>query len=379
MKIIMVVTGTRADYGIYYPVLKAIEEDPDLELHLLVTGMHLSSQHGHTVDDIKRDGFRVSAQVNCLLPGTTHANMSQGIGLAITGMTQAVEEIQPDQVMVLGDRGEMLAAAIVSSYMNIPLLHLHGGEVSGTIDESVRHAISKLAHIHLVATEGSKERLVRMGENDWRIHVVGAPRLETISTAVLPQLEDVSWKYGLPLSKEYILFVYHPVTTEEADLVVIQKMLDTLLERHKEIVCVMPNSDAGADDILKIYEFYSSEKKIHRVTNFEQMDYLTVLKHCAVLAGNSSSGIIEAASFHIPVINIGTRQNGRERSANVVDIPADETALSAALDQVLSDPFQKMLKTINNVYGKENTSTSIVDVIREISFSQELIQKTITY
>ncbi|WP_422658570.1 UDP-N-acetylglucosamine 2-epimerase [Paenibacillus sp. EC2-1] len=379
MKKILVVTGTRADYGIYYPVMQAIEAEPSLDLHLLVTGMHLSPQHGLSIEQIQKDGFKISAQVPCLLNGTTHANMSRGIGLAVMGMTQAMEEIQPDDVLVLGDRGEMLAAAIVASYMNIPLFHLHGGEVSGTIDESVRHAISKLAHVHLAATEGSKERLIKLGENEWRIHVVGAPRLETIEKTVLPQWEDVAVQYGLPLLNKYILFVYHPVTTEEHDLLSLREMLNSLLASGQEVICIMPNSDAGADAILEVYDTYSNVERFHRVTNFEQIHYLTALKYCSVLVGNSSSGIIEAASFRVPVINIGTRQHGRERSDNVIDIPVCAAALAKALKKVFSDPFQQKLKTVQNVYSQPETSTVIVNTIKSISYSQELIQKTITY
>lgn len=379
MKKILVVTGTRADYGIYYPVMQAIEAEPSLDLHLLVTGMHLSPQHGLSIEQIQKDGFKISAQVPCLLHGATHANMSRGVGLAVIGMTQAMEEIDPDSVIVLGDRGEMLAAAIVASYMNIPLFHLHGGEVSGTIDESVRHAISKLAHVHLVATEGSKERLIKLGENEWRIHVVGAPRLETIKKTVLPKWESVAVQYGLPLLNEYILFVYHPVTTEEHDLLALRGMLDSLLASGKEIICIMPNSDAGADSILEVYETYSNVEKLHRVTNFDQLHYLAALKNCSVLVGNSSSGIIEAASFHIPVINIGTRQHGRERSANLVDVPVNAEVLTTALDQVFSDSFQQQLKTVQNVYSQPETSTVIVNILKNTSCSRELIQKTITY
>ncbi|SMF67518.1 GDP/UDP-N,N'-diacetylbacillosamine 2-epimerase (hydrolysing) [Paenibacillus uliginis N3/975] len=378
MKKILVVTGTRADYGIYFPIMQAIEADSSLNLHLLVTGMHLSPQHGLSLEQIQKDGFKISAKVPCLLHGSTHANMSRGIGLAVMGMTQAMEELEPDGVIVLGDRGEMLAAAIVSTYMNIPLFHLHGGEVSGTIDESVRHAISKLAHVHLAATEGSKERLIKLGENDWRIHVVGAPRLETIEKTVLPKWEDVAVQYGLPLLNEYILFVYHPVTTEEHDLLSLREMLDSLIASEQEIVCIMPNSDAGADSILEVYDSYSNER-LHRVTNFEQLHYLAALKNCSVLVGNSSSGIIEAASFHVPVINIGTRQHGRERSDNVVDIPVCAATLAKALEQVFSDPFQQKLKTVQNVYSQPETSTTIVNILNNISYSQDLIQKTITY
>ncbi|QCT04558.1 UDP-N-acetylglucosamine 2-epimerase [Paenibacillus algicola] len=379
MKKIAVVTGTRADYGIYYPMLRAIESDVDLDLHLIVTGMHLSHQHGYTVEQIQKDGFMISAQVSCVLQGATHANMSRGVGLAIMGMTQAVEELQPDSIIVLGDRGEMLAAAIAASYMNIPLFHIHGGEVSGTIDESVRHAISKLAHIHLAATEGSRQRLIQLGEDEWRIHVIGAPRLETIEKTILPEWMEVAEQYGLPLAKEYFLFAYNPVTTEEHDLLVLRYMLNSLLASGREIICIMPNSDAGADSILEVYDSYASAQKLHRVTNFKQLEYLTVLKNCSVLVGNSSSGIIEAASFNKPVINIGSRQNRRERSANVIDIPISAEALIMALNEVFSDSFQRKLKTVHNVYSRPDTSARIVELLKKISYSQELIQKTITY
>lgn len=379
MKKVLVITGTRADYGIYHPILKAIEADSDLELHLLVTGMHLSPQHGYTLDSIRKDGFRISAQVDCLLQGSTHANMSRAIGLAILGMTQAMEEIEPEDVVVLGDRGEMLAAAIVSSHMNIPLFHLHGGEVSGTIDESVRHAISKLSHMHLVATEGSRERLIKLGEDSWRIHVVGAPRIETIMNTPLPDLAQTKRKYRLNISNQYIVFAYHPVTTESADMFMLCKMLEVLIASEIDIVCIMPNSDAGADAIVEIYDRYVQKEGLQCVTNFEQLDYLTILKHAEVLIGNSSSGIIEAASFHIPVINIGSRQGNRERSANVIDIIGNETELLSALEYVLSKPFQQIVKSTDNVYSKENTSSSIVEILKKTSKSDVLIQKTITY
>ncbi|MNP04327.1 UDP-N,N'-diacetylbacillosamine 2-epimerase (hydrolyzing) [compost metagenome] len=376
---VVVVTGTRADYGIYYPILKAIEQEHDLELHLLVTGMHLKSQFGNTIEHIKKDGFHISAVVDNLLEGTTHANMARSIGNAIIGMTQAFEDILPNCAVVLGDRGEMLAAAIVSSHMNIPLVHLHGGEVSGTVDESVRHAISKLSHIHLVATEGSKERLIRLGEDSWRIHVVGAPRIETIMNTTLPIFEVTKRKYSLDFTAEYILFAYHPVTNEKQDLDSLKGILETLISTGLNIICVMPNSDAGADNIVKLYQQFSNTTGFYMVTSFEQLDYLAILKQAKILVGNSSSGIIEAASFRVPVINIGTRQWRRERSANVVDISENENELSRALEHVLSEEFQQTLSIAGNVYEKKNTSASIVNILKTICNSEELIQKTITY
>ncbi|WP_458121127.1 UDP-N-acetylglucosamine 2-epimerase [Paenibacillus sp. Z6-24] len=376
---ILVITGTRADYGIYYPILKAIEQTENMELNLLVTGMHLSPQYGYTIDHIRKDGFTIAAQVDCLLQGSTHANMAKSVGLALMGMTQAFEMIMPDRVLILGDRGEMLAAAIAASHMNIPLFHLHGGEVSGTIDESVRHAISKLAHIHLAATEGSRQRLLRMGEDDWRIHVVGAPRIETMINTVLPELNEVKHRYGLDAVQEYIIFIYHPVTTEQADQLELARMLKVLLNTGKDIVCVMPNADAGTETIMQVYEPMLVHSNFHPITSFRQLDYLTMLKGAAVLAGNSSSGIIEAASFHIPVINIGSRQGARERSANVIDIAARADDLSQALSKALSNPFRELVRSEKNVYEQPGTSDRIVKCLQTYGKSEKLIQKVITY
>jgi len=376
---IMVVTGTRADYGIYYPILKAIEETENMELQLLVTAMHLSPQYGSTIEYIRKDGFNIVAEVECLLQSSTHANMARSVGLALIGMTQVLETTRPDRILVLGDRGEMLAAAIAASHMNIPLFHLHGGEVSGTIDESVRHAISKLAHIHLTATEGSRERLLRMGEDDWRIHVVGAPRIETILNTSLPKLEIVKQKYGLDAIGEYILFIYHPVTTEQADQLELTRMLQVLLDTGKDIVCVMPNADAGTEVITQVYKPLLNHPQFHPIVSFEQFDYLTMLEQTRVLVGNSSSGIIEAASFHIPVINIGNRQGARERSANVIDIAESAEALSQALIKAVSDSFQQMVHSVSNVYEQSDTSRRVVQCLKAYSKSEKLIQKVIAY
>ncbi|MNB76736.1 UDP-N,N'-diacetylbacillosamine 2-epimerase (hydrolyzing) [compost metagenome] len=379
MKKVLVVTGTRADYGIYFPILKAIKADSDLELHLLVTGMHLSPQYGYTIEHIRADGFRISATVDCLLQGATHANMARSVGLAILGMTQAVESINPDYVVVLGDRGEMLAAAIVASHMNIPVAHLHGGEVSGTIDESVRHAISKLAHIHFPATEASRERLIRLGEDPWRIQVVGAPRIETILNADLPILTEVKRRYRLDNIDSYLLFAYHPVTTETGDLEDLRGMVNVLANSGKDVVCIHPNADAGTEGITGVYREFADCRNLYWITSFEQMDYLTILKYTDVLIGNSSSGIIEAASFHVPVINIGSRQAGRERSDNIFDIGENADELAAALDYVLTDDCRKAMQKVENVYEKAGTSALIVRALKDISNPERWIQKSIAY
>ncbi|MNI16262.1 UDP-N,N'-diacetylbacillosamine 2-epimerase (hydrolyzing) [compost metagenome] len=379
-KKVMIVTGTRADYGIFYPIMRAIQSAQDMDLQLLVTGMHLDKQYGRTIDYIEADGFTVNAVVD-IMSDSTLSGMAKSIGLGIINMTSAIERLSPDCVIVLGDRGEMLAAAISSVHLNLPTLHLHGGEVSGSIDESVRHAISKLAHLHLVATDGSKERLIKMGEDPWRVHVTGAPRIETIENVALPDINIVKVKYGLDFCGDYGLFIYHPVTTEYD--VVFEEMsviFRALSEEKLPFVCVLPNSDAGSESIRNFYDSISDADKFYKVISFEQNDYLSILKHTSIMVGNSSSGIIEAASFKVPVINIGSRQYRRERSLNIIDINADYDQLKRALKKVESKEFLDRLEQVENVYYKKNTSSLVLDIIRKMDcYGKELIQKTIYY
>lgn len=379
MKKVMVITGTRADYGIYQPVMEAIRADEQLELLILATGMHLSPQYGYTVQQIEQDGFTVDYRVDSLFQGATHGNMARSIAMGILGMTQAFEQAKPDVVLLLGDRGEMLAAAIAASHLNILVAHLHGGEVSGTIDESVRHAISKLAHLHLTATKGSAERLHRMGEDEWRIHTVGAPRIETIRRASLPSLPEVLERYNLGESESYYLFIYHPVTTETVTIQLLEKMLCLLLQQGTKVIAVRPNADAGTEQISSVYERLGKSPKLVTVTSFAPLDYLTLLRHAEALIGNSSSGIIEAASFNTPVINIGSRQSGRERSANVVDIEESVEALAEALQTIHSTEYMHQLQSLKNVYEYPETSAAIVKILRDMSITQRWIQKTMTY
>jgi GDP/UDP-N,N'-diacetylbacillosamine 2-epimerase (hydrolysing) len=382
VKKIVVVTGTRADYGIYVPLLEKIEKDPDLELGLIVTGMHLSPIYGYTINEIKADKYNIIGTVDILLQGSTSANMARSIGLGIMGMTQILETNQPDLLFVLGDRGEMLAAAIAASHLNIPVAHLHGGEVSGSIDESVRHAISKLSHIHFPATSKSAERLKNMGEDEWRIHQVGALRLDTILNTSLPSFEDVREKYGLNFIQKnnYFLLVYHPVTTEVHSLKKqIKNVLDVLIKQQKEIICILPNSDYGTEEITSIYNEYKQHSNIKFIENFNHLDYLTVLKHSVALIGNSSSGIIEAASFQVPVLNIGNRQRGRERSGNVVDVTTALEDIEIGLRQVLSESFRQSVSRVSNVYGDGKASDRIVKIIKDLIIDDTILNKIIAY
>lgn len=377
---VCVVTGTRADYGIYVPLLDELKNSKDFELGILVTGMHLSPVYGYTWIDIVDDGYPVIDKVDILLQNSSHGNMARSLGLGILGMTSTFERYKPDLVIVLGDRGEMLSAAISASHLNIPVAHLHGGEVSGSIDESVRHAITKLSHLHFPSTKLSSERIIKMGERPEFVYPVGALRIDTISNSPLPTFSEVKEKYKLAVDGDYYLMVFHPVTTDEIPTgEQVENLLEALLERDKDIVCILPNSDAGSEEITKVYNRYSGEGRITYITNFQQLDYLTVLKHCYAMVGNSSSGILEAASFQKAVINIGSRQTGREKSQNVIDTQPTRLAISISLDKIEEKSFQDQLQSIKNIYGDGKAAKRILETLYSIDFDYQLIDKRITY
>ncbi|WP_433749057.1 UDP-N-acetylglucosamine 2-epimerase [Falsibacillus pallidus] len=382
-KSICVVTGTRADYGIYYPLLKKIHRHPSFKLSLLVTGMHLSPEHGFTFELIKKDRFPIMGIVDTIMLHQNDANMARSIGLGVLGMTQLFETNKPDWVIVLGDRGEMLSAAIAAVHLNIPVAHLHGGERSGSIDESIRHAISKLSHIHFPATKKSGARLKRMGEDPSRIYVAGSLRVEGMFAEPLKDLELVLQEYGLPetiSSKSYYLFIFHPVSYEwKSILKQTETILKILITKGKPIICILPNTDAGAGDILKCYKKFEGDPHFNMVKNFHHHDYLTILKHAHALIGNSSSGIIEAATYQIPVINIGSRQNHRERSLNVIDAAPEKEELDHALHVIEDEEYNKKLNRVKNIYGAGDASDIIIHTIEKTTVTPDFIAKTNFY
>lgn len=381
-KKIAAVTGTRADYGIYTPLLSKIQDHKDLDLGLIVTGMHLSPHYGYTIEEIKKDGYQIIGTSDILLQGSTPGNMSRSIGLGIMSMTQILEEYKPDLILVLGDRVEMLAGSIAAACLNIPIAHLHGGEISGSIDETIRHSISKLAHIHFPATDISAERLMKMGEEEWRIHKTGALRLDTILNTDAPPIEAVGKKYNIEFlkSRQYYLLIYHPVTTEvntmSDQIINIIKVLQNLLK--KPLVCILPNSDPGIEEILAVYKKIKGED-IKFITNFSSNDYLSVLKNTIALIGNSSSGIIEAASYHIPVLNIGSRQQGREKGLNVVDAETTIPSIEKGLMKIHDQNFQEEILKMTNLYGDGSASQRIIEVLEKMDPPKILLNKRMTY
>jgi UDP-hydrolysing UDP-N-acetyl-D-glucosamine 2-epimerase len=379
---ICVVTGTRAEYGILKPVMEAVKKSPTLELSVIVTGMHLAQQFGYTLREIEEDGFKIDAKVDMLLSGDTGTAMAKSIGNGIISSAQALDILKPDIILILGDRTEPLAVAIAGAYMNIPIAHIHGGDsAKAGLDEYARHAITKLAHIHFPATEKSAERIIKMGEDSSNVFVVGAPGLDSILNKELIEPEKIAKHYNLELSKPILLVVQHPITTEVEDAPYqIRETLEAIFELKYQTVLIYPNADAGGRKMIEIIKEYEKHPFIKAFKSIPHKEYLSLMKMASVLTGNSSSGIIEAPSFGLPVVNIGSRQEGRQRAENVTDVGYDKEEIKAAIKKAFYDEdFKEKVKKCKNPYGDGKAGVRIADVLSKIKIDKPLLQKKLTY
>jgi len=375
-----VVTYSRAEYAILYPILKAIDAHPSLDYSLIVTGMHLSDEFGHTIDVIKKDGFKIDAEVECLPEDDTGTGMAKSIGTALNKITAELERIKPDLVLVGFDLGVHLATAIAAAHMNIPVAHIHGGEVSGSIDESVRHAITKFAHVHFVATKEAKERVLKLGEEEFRVHLVGAPRLDTILNKERVSKEKIAGNFGLDLETPIILATQHPVTTEEDKAAgQMRTTLEALEELGYQTILSYPNADSGGRRMIGVVEEYSGKKFLKAKKSFDPDEYLALMSMASVMVGNSSSGLIDAPSFELPVVNIGNRQKDRLRAKNVIDVGYNKEEIKQGIEKALGEEFKKSLEGLENPYGDGTASKKIVDVLAGLKINKKLLEKRMTY
>ena len=377
-----VVTGTRAEYGILKPVMEAIKKSPTLELSVIVTGMHLAEQFGYTLREIEDDGFRIDAKVDMLLDGNTGTAMAKSIGNGIISIAQALDIIKPDIILILGDRTEPLATAITGAYMNIPVAHIHGGDsAKAGLDEYARHAITKLAHIHFPATEKSAERIIKMGEDSSNVFVVGAPGLDSILNEKLIEPTGLSEKYNLNLSEPILLVVQHPVTTEVEDAPdQIRETLEAIVELKHQTILIYPNADAGGRRMIEVIKKYENYPFIKTFKSIPHKGYISLMKIASVMVGNSSSGIIETTSFGLPVVNIGSRQAGRERAENVMDVDYDKEEIKATIKKALYDEdFKEKVKNCKNPYGGGKAGVRIADILSKVKIGKKLLQKKLTY
>ena len=376
MRKICYITGTRADYGLMRSILLGLKSDPNFDLSICVTGMHLSPLYGNTVEEIIADGCRICATIPVDVENTTSSSMAKSIGLEIIGMTEALERERPDLILLLGDRGETLAAAISAVHLNIPVVHIHGGERSGTVDEMVRHAISKFSHYHFVATEGARLRLVKMGEREDHVYLTGAPGLDEIVHHISCGRSEFFQEYHFDNSRKIALIVFHPVVQEYDDLSAqMENVLRAALDIKLQVICLEPNSDAGSHLIRQVLTRYQSNTDLRILTHLPRRKYLDCLAHVDVLLGNSSSGIIEAASFNLTVVNVGTRQNLRERGDNVIDTMTSYESIKEGIEAALN----RHEINYNNIYGDGETSERSCKLLSHLSLDSTVLSKFNAY
>lgn len=380
MRKILYVTGTRADWGLMASTLRRICDHPKLELHVAVTGMHLSPAFGMTVGEIEASGLPIAARIASDVDSRSPAGMSRAIAQTLLGLTRAHEAVRPDVVLLLGDRGEMLAGAVAGLHLGCVVAHLHGGERSGTVDEPVRHAVSKLSHWHFAATDSSRQRLLRMGEEPSHVWVTGAPGLDgLVELGAAASRAQVLAGLGLQPDHRYILVLFHPVVQERNDAYAQTRalagaVLSQASARGLQVVWLAPNSDAGSASVLQAVED-GAAGRVHRIGHLERPHYLQALRQAELLVGNSSSGIIEAASFGTPVVNVGTRQHGRERNTNIRDCDPDEAAIADALASALCQGRSAPA----NIYGDGHAGERIVRLLAEQPIAAALLHKINTY
>jgi len=378
MRTIGVVTVARSDYGIYLPVLRQINESPELTLHLIVSGMHMLSEYGRTVEQIVADKFEIGDRFEMLLSSDTPEGIAKSIGLGVIGFSQSYSRFCPDILVVLGDRFEMLSAVLAALPFNIPVAHIHGGEVTqGAIDEAIRHSITKMSHLHFVSTEQYKKRVIQMGEEPWRVTVSGAPSLDNLRTILLLDKDDLEKTIGMVLEPAPLLVTFHPVTLEYNDTSWhINELLAALDEIKMPVLFTSPNADTSNRVIVDaISQYVQAHRNARLVTNLGTQAYFSCMKYAAAMVGNSSSGIIEAASFGLPVVNIGSRQRGRIQGRNTIDVDYGRQDIAEAIRLAVSSHFRDSLAGMRNPYGDCRSAERIVQAISEVSIDQKLLHK----
>lgn len=378
LRTIGVVSTARSDYGIYRPLLTAITREPALRLHLIAGGMHLSPEFGHSITQIENDGFPIADRVELLLSSDTPLGTAKSMALGVMGFAESFNRARPDLLVVLGDRFEMHAAALASLPFGIPLAHIHGGEVTeGAIDDSLRHGITKIAHLHFTSTQAYAQRVMRLGEEPWRVTVSGAPSLDNLATEILLTKEELEKRFNIELTRPPLLVTFHPVT-REIDRIgeQVDALLGALSQTSEPIIITMPNADTGGRLVAeRIRAFAGANSRAVILDNLGTQAYFSMMNISAAMIGNSSSGIIEAASFGLPVVNIGTRQAGRIRGSNVIDVLDGKDAIVDGIQRALLPAFRASLQERRNPYGAGNASEVIVSRLRDVALDERLLHK----
>lgn len=376
---ICVLTSTRADYGCLRWVMDGIRRHPDLSLQVLATGTHLSPEFGLTYREIEHDGFAIDRKVEIVLSSDTPTGVSKSMGLGLIGFGEAFEQLRPDLLMLLGDRFEVLSAAAAALVARIPIAHAHGGEkTEGAFDEAMRHSITKMSHLHFVAMESYRRRVIQLGEDPARVFLVGGLGIDNIRRLQLMDRAALEASLGFKLAARNLLITFHPVTLEQSagadHMAELLGALGTL--RDTQLVFTMPNADTGGRVLTDMIEKFVAERSnAHAYASLGQLRYLSCIRHFDGVIGNSSSGLIEVPSFAKGTVNIGDRQRGREKAASVIDCLPECGAILAAIQQLYSEAFQRSLADVRNPYGDGDASDRVVDVLARYPLDS-LLKKT---
>ena len=374
-KKVAVFTGTRAEYGLLFWLLKDIQSDPDLTLQLLVSGMHLSPEFGDTYKQIEKDGFQIDEKIEILLSSDSPVGTAKSMGLGVLGFADALSRLAPDVLVILGDRFEALAAAQTAMILRIPIIHLHGGEITeGAYDDAIRHAITKLSYLHGTSTDEYRNRVIQLGESPERVKNVGAIGLDHLNRGSFMTISELSESLKFDLTGPYFVVTYHPVTLgDESPEDSFQALLDALDEYpNHQIILTYPNADDGGRRIIPMLEAYAAKQpsRVLAIPSLGQIRYLSSVKHAAAVIGNSSSGIIEVPAFDVPTVNIGSRQKGRLAAKSVLNCEPSLASITEAISDAVKRNYKLDGETIINPYGQGDTSAQVIEMLKSLRFER---------
>jgi UDP-hydrolysing UDP-N-acetyl-D-glucosamine 2-epimerase len=377
---IAVITSSRADYSHLYWVLKEMSSRPEVDLHLVVMGPHLSPEFGSTVRQIEEDGFDIAARIECLLSSDSDVGMAKTIGLATLSLTDLFAQMRPDLLLLIADRYEMLAPASVALSLRIPMAHIEGGEISeGAIDEAVRNALTKMAHIHFTSTEQARQRVIAMGEEEWRVHKAGAPSLDHLRRRKLLSRKELEHCLHVKFESSPIVVGFHPMTIAKNTLEEADALFTALKSTDGQILFCYPNADAGSRLLIERAKAFLERRQHGAIwINLAPLVYWSLLRHVDLFLGNSSSGIMETPSLGLPTVNIGLRQHGREQACNVLNAPADSKMIGRQIQRARSEEFRMSLKGMVNPYGDGHASERITEVLATVPLDNLLRKRSTT-
>ena len=379
MKKILIITERRADFSRFKPIIKLIQKDKKLDYQLIVTGLHLVKKYGYTINEINKDKFKIFSKFkmfdNEYFIKNDGAEMVRAIGKVFLNISHLLKKAKPDLILSGFDIAANFAISVAGAHMNIPVAHIQGGEVSGTIDESIRHATSKFSNFHFTANKETKNRLIKLGEIPKNIFPVGCPSIDALLSENLINKKLIKKKFKIDLDETFLLVIQHPVTSEQDTLSQINKTLSVIKNSKMQHLVVFPNNDSGSKKILQEIK----KTNLNYVPTLTLSEYRTLLSGKMILLGNSSSGIHEAASFKVPVINIGSRQSGRYKPINVINVNYDKKEIEKAIKKVKSQSFYKKIKNIKNPYGDGKSALKIIQIIKKLNLKNFDTQKKLTY